>query len=74
MTTDFWAAIAAALNNRSSLVWILAILALLTWVAWHTHETLLLIFLRLVLGTGRFLFVGLTQPKSHHRAVTADAT
>jgi hypothetical protein len=32
MNTDFWAAIAAALN-RSSLVWILAILALLTWVA-----------------------------------------
>jgi hypothetical protein len=43
MNTDFWAAIAAALNNRSSLVWILAILALLTWVAWHTNETLLLI-------------------------------
>lgn len=55
MNTDFWAAIAAALNNRSSLVWILAILALLTWVAWHTNETLLLIFLRVVLGTGRFL-------------------
>jgi hypothetical protein len=57
--TDFWAAIAAALN-RSSLVWILAILALLTWVAWHTNETLLLIFLRVVLETGRFLFVCLT--------------
>ena len=60
MNTDFWAAIPAALNNPSSLVWILAILALLTWVAWHTNETLLLIFLRVVLGTGRFLFVGLT--------------
>jgi hypothetical protein len=59
MNTDFWAAIAAALN-RSSLVWILAILALLTWVAWHTNETLLLIFLRVVLETGRFLFVCLT--------------
>lgn len=57
MNTDFWAAIAAALNHRSTLVSILAILALLTWVAWCTNETLLLIFLRVVLGTGRFLFV-----------------
>ena len=43
-------------NNRSTLVWILAILAVLTWVAWCTNETPLLIFLRLVLGAGRFLF------------------
>lgn len=57
MNTDFWAAIAAALNKRSTLVWILAILALLTWVAWCTNETLVLIFLRVVLRTGRFLFV-----------------
>ena len=57
MNTDLWAAIAAALNNRSTLVWILAILAVLAWVAWCTNETPLLIFLRVVLGTRRLLFV-----------------
>jgi len=56
MNTDFWAAIAAALNNRS---WILAILALLTWVGWCTNETTLLILLRVALGTGRFLLLGI---------------
>ena len=59
MNTDFWAAIAAALNNRSTLVWILAILALLTWVGGCTNDTTLRIFLRLVLGTGRFLLLGI---------------
>ena len=55
MNTDFGRRSPRRLHNRSTIVWMLAILALLTWVGWCTDETTLLIFLPVVLSTGSLL-------------------
>lgn len=55
MNTDFARRSPRRLHNGSTIVWMLAILALLTWVGWSTDETTLLIFLRVVLGAGSLL-------------------
>lgn len=55
MNTDFGRRSPRRLHNRSTIVWMLAILALLTWAGWCTDETTLLIFLRVVLSTGSLL-------------------
>jgi len=55
MNTDFGRRSPRRLHNRSTIVWMLAILALLTWVGWCADKTTLLIFLRVVGGTGSLL-------------------
>ena len=55
MNTDFARRSPRRFHNGSTIVWMLAILAPLTWVAWSTDEMTLLIFLRVVLGAGSLL-------------------